>query len=145
VPFVTPDELTAAPARLALAELTLNQDQKPGLLLRADGTVEMPDGRVLGRLGRDGRFTDREGRLLAELTDEGEIIDAKGDYLPVTIEGARVKLLKENRVIELRDDGTLVGTNPGAPSVTISGLTPETRRAALFLLVLSAFPVRSGS
>jgi hypothetical protein len=145
VPFVTPEELTAAPARLELAELTLNQNQKPGLLLRADGTVSLPDGRVLGRLGKDGRFTDREGRLLAELTDDGEVVDAKGDYLPVTIQGSQVKLLTENRVIELRGDGTLQGTNPSAPTVTISGLTPKARRAALFLLVLSAYPVRSGS
>lgn len=144
-PFVTPEELTAAPARLELAELTLNQNREPGLFLRADGTVEVPGGRVLGRLGKDGRFLDRDGRLLAELTDDGEILDGKGDYLPVTIEGAKVKLLKENREIELRDDGTLVGANPSAPAVTIVGLTPKTRRAALFLLVLSAYPVRSGS
>jgi hypothetical protein len=144
-PSVTPEQLTAAPPLLELAELTLNQDRKPGLVLRADGTVQVPDGRVLGRLGRDGRFLDRKGELLAELTAEGEIVDAKGDYLPVVIDGTSVKLLKENRVIELRSDGTLAGANPAAPVVTISGLTPKTRRTALFLLVLSAYPVRSGS
>jgi hypothetical protein len=144
-PAVTPEELTRAPARLELAELTLNQNRVPGLVLHADGTVEVPDGRVLGRLGRDGRFSDREGRLLAELTADGEIVDGKGDYLPVVIDGAKVKLLKDNRVIELRDDGTLVGANPAGPVVTISGLTPGTRRTALFLLVLSAYPIRSGS
>ena len=142
---MTAEELTAPAKHLEVGELTLDQNQKPGLVLHADGTVEGPDGAVLGELGRDGRFVADDGRLLAELTTDGEILDATGNYLPVVIEGTRVKLLKENRVIELRDDGTLAGANPAAPVVTIRGLTARTRRAALFLLVLSAYPVRSGS
>jgi hypothetical protein len=144
-PAMTPAELTAPAKHLELGELTLNQDQKPGLILHGDGTVVSPDRGVLGQLGQDGRFLARDGRVLAELTQDGEILDASGNYLPVLIEGSRVKLLKDNRVIELREDGTLHGVNPGAPVVTIRGLTSSTRRAALFLLVLSAYPVRSGS
>ena len=142
---MSPEELTAPAKHLELGELTLNQNQTPGLVLHADGTVEGPGGTVLGQLGRDGRFLGRDGRVLAELTEEGEILDASGNYLPVLIDGTRVKLLKENRVIELREDGTLEGANATAPLVTIQGVTPSTRRAALFLLVLSAYPVRSGS
>jgi hypothetical protein len=144
-PAITPEELTGPARHVELGELTLNQNQKPGLVLHADGTVEGPAGTVLGQLGRDGRFVGRDGRLLAELTVDGEILDANGDYLPVVIDGSAVKLLKDNRVIQLREDGTLSGINSNAPVVTIAGVTPRTRRAALFLLVLSAYPVRSGS
>ena len=45
--------------------------------------------------------------------------------------------------VTLRDDGTLEGTSPQGPVVTIRGATAKTRRTALFLLVLSAYPVRS--
>jgi hypothetical protein len=144
-PTMTPAELTAPARHLELGELMLNQGQTPGLILHGDGTVESPDRGVLGQLGQDGRFLAPDGRVLAELTQDGEILDANGNYLPVLIEGSRVKLLKDNRVIELREDGTLHGANPSAPVVTIRGLTSSTRRAALFLLVLSAYPVRSGS
>jgi hypothetical protein len=144
-PVVTPEELTAPVRHLELGELTLNRNAEPGLVLHADGTVEAPGGGPLGQLGQDGRFLERGGRVVAELTADGEILDANGEYLPVVIEGARVKLLKENRVIELTDEGTLVGANPGGPVVTITGVTPKTRRTALFLLVLSAYPARSGS
>jgi len=145
-PSVTPEELTAAPGHLELEPLTLSQNGRPELTLRADGRVERSDGRVLGTLGRDGRFLDPRGQLLAELTSEGEILDGAGEYLPVTIdrEGA-AKLLKENRRIELHDDGSLAGANPSGPVVTVAGVTARTRRTAMFLLVLSAYPVRPRS
>jgi hypothetical protein len=145
VPSVTADELTRVEA-LTLGDLTLTQNGAPGLVLARDGTVSLPDQRVLGKLGSDGRFLDPRGALLAELTADGEIITGRGEYLPVTIDRAgTIRLLKENRSIRLNADGTLEGANPGAPVVTVKGLTPATSRAALFLLVLSAYPVRPGS
>lgn len=145
-PTVTPEELTAAPGHVELAALTLNQNGAPGLVLRADGTVERPDGRVLGTLGRDGRFLDANGKLLAEFTPDGEIVDGQGEFLPVTIDSTgTANLLKENRRIALLEDGSIEGTNPNGPVVTVQGVTPRTRRTAMFLLVLSAYPVRPGS
>lgn len=145
-PTVTPEELTAPPGHLELAPLTLSQNGKPELELRADGRVVRGDGRTLGTLGRDGRFLDARGELLAEFTQEGEILDRNGEYLPVTIDAdGAAKLLKENRRIELYDDGSLHGANPQGPVVQVAGLTARTRRAAMFLLVLSAYPVRPRS
>jgi hypothetical protein len=144
-PHVTAEELTRE-VTLTLGDLTLTQNGAPGLVLARNGTVSAPDRRVLGTLGADGRFLDSRGELLAELTSEGEVVTGSGDYLPVSIDGAgTIRLLKENRVIRLRADGTLEGANPEAPVVTVKGLTPATARTALFLLVLSAYPVRPGS
>jgi hypothetical protein len=144
VPSVTAEELTRAD-ELTLGDLTLTQNGAPGLVLARNGTVTA-DQRVLGTLGSDGRFIDPRGRLLAELTHEGEVVTGNGDYLPVSIDDAgTIRLLKENRVIRLKPDGTLEGVNPQAPAVTVKGVTPATTRAALFLLVLSAYPVRPGS
>jgi hypothetical protein len=144
-PAVTADELTRGD-QLTLGDLTLTQNGAPGLVLDQSGTVTAPGQRVLGTLGPDGRFLDPRGQLLAELTAEGEVVTGSGEYLPVSIDGAgTIRLLKENRVIRLNPDGTLQGTNPDAPAVVVKGLTPATARAALFLLVLSAYPVRPGS
>jgi hypothetical protein len=144
-PSVTPEELTMAPGHVALGSLVLEQDGKPGLILRPNGSVELPgQRRVLGKLGTDGRFVDAQGVLLARLTDEGEVVLKDDEYLPVTLsKNGELRLLKENRTIVLNSDGTLAGVNPKAPVVTIQGVTPRTQRTALFLLVLSAYPVRS--
>ena len=145
VPSVTADELTRVD-QLTLGDLTLTQNGAPGLVLARNGTVTAADRRVLGTLGSDGRFLDPRGALLAELTADGEVVTGSGEYLPVAIDGSgTIRLLKENRVIRLNADGTLEGVNPGAPVVTVKGLTPATSRTALFLLVLSAYPVRPGS
>jgi hypothetical protein len=144
-PSVTPEELTKARGHVAVGSLVLQQDGKPGLILRPDGNVELPgERRVLGKLSSDGRFVDARGELLARLTEEGEVVLKDDEYLPVTLaENGELRLLKENRTIVLRADGTLEGVNPNAPVVTIQGVTPRTQRTALFLLVLSAYPVRS--
>lgn len=113
-------------------------------MLRKDGSVyELPAEKELGKLGVDGRFVSPDGKTLAELTADGEIVTGKGDYLPVTIDSSgAVRLLKENRVIRVKDDGALDGANPGGPAVRFDGVTPKTRRAAMFLLVLASYPVR---
>lgn len=143
-PAPTAQELTRAPGHLEIGAVRLSQNGKPQLIMRADGTVEMPnEQRVAGKLEHNGHFVDSQGKLIVELTEEGEVVLANGDYLPVTIdrEGG-VHLLKEGRVVRLRADGTLEGANPAGPVVTIEGAKPNTRRAAMFLLVLAAFPVR---
>jgi hypothetical protein len=145
-PPVTAEELTAPQGHLVLRQLTLKQNGQPGLILEEDGTVRAPNEQgSLGKLQRDGRFVDARGKVLAQLTADGEILDASGEFLPVTIDASgTVKLLTENRVVRLLDDGTLDGASPGV-TVTIEGATPETRRTAMFLLVLSGYRVRSCS
>jgi hypothetical protein len=130
---------------LALGELMLEQNGNPGLQLRSNGVVQLPrEGKVLGRLNGDGRFTNPRGELLARLTEDGEVVLPDDEYLPVTISGeGALKLLKEGRTIQLRDDGAVEGTSPGAPVVTVRGVTPGTRRTALFLLVLASYPLRA--
>ena len=116
----------------------------PGLVLAEDGKLEdVSERRVLGTLSRAGRFVDPSGKLVAQLTPDGEIEASTGDVLPVTIAAdGTVNMLKEGRKIRLLDDGALEGANPTGPAIKFSGVTPATRRAAMFVLVLASFPVQ---
>lgn len=142
-PMVTPEELTAAPGHLDLAEIKLLKDGKPALVLHPDGTLDLPvEGRIAGRIERDGRFLDPRGELIATFTPEGEIVLGEDHYLPVTIdEQGQVKLLKEDRTIRLLPDGTLEGVNPNGPAITVEGADDATRRTAMFMLVLASYQV----
>lgn len=143
-PVVTPQELTMVQGHVRLGALTLEQNGKAGLELLPDGLVKVPgEGRVLGRLNGDGRFVNPRGELLAQLTEEGEVALKDDEFLPVTIgKDGDLKLLKEGRTIRLHDDGSVEGTSPNMV-ITVRGVTPETRRTALFLLVLASYPLRS--
>ena len=143
-PITTPEELTAPEGHLTLADVTLARDGKPAVSLSRDGSVmDLAKKQELGKLHRDGRFVDSRGQLVAQLTQEGEVTLPNGDFLPVTIaaDGA-VKLLKEGRELTIDGDGGVAGANPSGPAVSFSKLDAPARRAAMFLLVLVAFPTR---
>jgi hypothetical protein len=144
-PRVTAEELTAPQGHLELGALVLERDGKPALVLAPDGALQdVSEKRALGTLGRDGRFVDPAGKLVAQLTPDGEVELPNGDVLPVTLgSDGTVNMLKEGRKVRLKDDGSLEGANPDGPVIKLSGFKPETRRTAMFLLVLAAFPVQS--
>ena len=146
-PIVTPEELTAAPGHLVLADIRSLHNGSPALVLHPDGTLDMPgEGRIAGRLERDGRFLDPRGELLATFTPDGEIVVGEDDFLPITIdENGVVNLLKEGRTIRLLGNGVLEGANPDGPTITIEGADEQTRRTAMFLLVLASYPTRQSA
>lgn len=141
-PKVSAEELTAPSGHLALGNVALEENGKPALVLASDGTLEdKRENRILGKLSSDGRFVDDSGKLRATLTAAGEVELPGGDFLPVTIgNDGSVNLLKEQRTLRLQKDGSLSGANPDGPVVKLTGVTEKTRRAAMFVLVLAAFP-----
>ena len=144
-PRVTAEELTAPESLLTVGALVLERDGKPALELKQDGALDdVAEKRLLGKLAPDGSFADPTGKVVARLAADGEVELSNGDFLPATIDrDGTVNMLKEGRKVRVRDDGTLEGANPGGPVIKFTGITRDTRRTAMFLLVLAAFPVQT--
>jgi hypothetical protein len=139
---MTAEDLTAAEGDLKFGALRLIKDGELGIELGMDGSIDVPGRGVVGRLEHDGRFVDTHDKTRLSLTPAGELVLPNGEYLPVTLDkDGAVHLLKESRVVRLKDDGALDGANPSGPTVRVEGAAPPTRRTAMFLLVLASYPI----
>jgi hypothetical protein len=88
----------------------------------------------LGLFHEDGTFSSARGERRAQLLPDGTFSRAEGAPLPARID-AEGALHIEDRglVIRLGPDGEVLGHREG---IVIEGLTEETRRLALFVLLL---------
>ncbi|MBX3184867.1 MAG: hypothetical protein KIT72_16220 [Polyangiaceae bacterium] len=139
-PEVTAEELTGKPGHLTLGQLSMTHGDKT-ITLHPDGRVGLMGGAELGTLERSGRFVNASGEVLAELTEEGEIMTGEDDYLPLRLnQDGELHVLDRDQRLHILEDGRL--SDPSM-EVTFTGVTPETRRAAMFLLVMAAYPISS--
>ena len=127
---------------LVLGTISLGNERGAGLVLHPDGRVEVPkENREVGVLHRDGRLLRPDGTVVARMTPEGEVWTGSGQRLPLQVtEDGKVQLDQSGPTLSIGADGVVTGGNPNAPKITIEGVTDQTRRTALFLLVLAAFP-----
>lgn len=142
-PKAAQPSLAAAAAELPLAPMRLITASGETLTLGAEGRVDALSkgkSRQVGWLKPDGVLLRPDGSLLVRLTPEGKILRAGGSELPVilaqdgTAEAPGQKLF-------FNDDNILEGGSPGAPEVRVEGGEKISRRTAMFLLILAAFPV----
>lgn len=112
---------------------------QPGPVLHADGSVELA-GRVVGSLATDGTMTNPAGEVLARLHEDGRLEFVSGAGAGPEIVIAPDGTLTVGDVTASFDEtGTVVGGNEGAPPLRAEGLSPETRRAAMFVIALALF------
>ena len=127
--------------QLKIGPLELANAQGEALALTADGTVTVvAEHRRVGRLLPDGTFVDTDGKVDMRLTADGDVYSSTGRRLPVRVDREGVIYPPQGPPMSFDRDGRLVGGNPNAPETRVIGITPETRRAAAFLLLLAAFP-----
>jgi hypothetical protein len=118
----------ASTADLRFGELSfLGSDGAVGLQLHDDGRVEM-DGKQVARLTPDGRVLDAQGKETSHLDKDGRFVASNGTVFGVITPDGVFKN-NDGQEIRLADDGT------GVPGITVQGLTAETKRAALLVLV----------
>jgi hypothetical protein len=126
-----------------LGALKLTNERGNGLVLAADGAVpKVPGGEPVGTLRSDGQFVLTSGRLGPKLEPDGHVVAANGQRFPVKIAEDGAVLAPNAEPVRFDDSGRLVGGNPDAPKTEVTGITPALRKAAAFLLILAAFPVR---
>lgn len=130
-------------AMLVIAPLRLHNASGEELVLSAAGQLEVPSRKhAVGTLQPDGRLVNGSGEALAWLTADGDVFIA-GKKLPMRLDPSGKLLLEGgSQVLSFNAAGELEGGRPEAPAVKVEGLTDDTRRTAMFLLVLAAFPRR---
>jgi hypothetical protein len=140
----------AAPASGALSTaatggiLTLGEvaffagDSQPGLTLGSEGRVEM-EGRHLGTLSADGTFATADGEMVATLHPDGRLVVVGNESQDIVV-SAEGELTINDRTVHFDDEGNLSGAVMAGPSIRAEGLTAETRRAAMVILVLMLMP-----
>lgn len=125
----------AEPAMLELGELKLveaNKDQ--ALTIQADGTITLPDGDGPLKVTSDGKLMKADQTIL-QLLPDGTIQGPDGKPIEGTLSADGVITFKDGKVW-LDDNGTVLGTNPGASQMRFEGATtPGLKRTVLFVLV----------
>lgn len=132
-----------AAAHLVIAPLKLVNANGEAVVLDAEGKLTKGDGTLVGVLGRDGRLVGADGQVKAQLTADGDVLVAGGRRLPLHLdESGALQVERGNERLEFDHQGLLKGGNPNAPKVRVEGFSEASRRTAMFLLVLAAFPTR---
>jgi len=142
-----PDKTTgggAGQVKLELASIEIaKSDGSVGFKIEADGTVKKGDGTVVGTITADGKWIV-DGKVAATLTADGTITLPDGRKVPGTL-GADGTYKTGQRTVKINDDGTLSGADPNAPALVLKGVTPGSKRAAMFFLMLALTPMRDKS
>jgi hypothetical protein len=136
----TPEQQPAQDTSAAFPEVKFFEGDKHVLTLRSDGVVILVDKNAhVATLKPDmsleviGGKEARNANLAADgtITIGDQTLEAKiGPDATIQLPGGKI--------VTLKDDGTLEGQNEGTPHLRIEGATtPEAKRAALYLLVLT--------
>jgi hypothetical protein len=129
---------------LHIAELRFSDSGGDTLIVHSDGRIEA-GGQVVGSVQPDGTLVGPDATVALTLNEDGSIVDADGRALPVTVDAEGTLRSDTGQELRFTDDGSIVGENTQAPTVTVQGITPETRRTAMFVLAGLLLPVRAPS
>jgi hypothetical protein len=125
--------VTSGEVHLTLAEFQLEDAQGRPLSMSSDGAVTGPNG-PWGRIHQDGTVTSADGSVRGKLLKTGVVTDAHGAEIATIADDGSAKL--GNVELRFGEDGKLVGGNP-QEQVRIRTQTPEARRAAMLVLVMT--------
>jgi hypothetical protein len=141
-PTTTPPPAPSAP--FTLVELKLFDGDDPGLMLHADGRIEMnhrahkgdaPAWTPVGKLTADGKLAKPDGTEVGALQPDGTFKSTTGEAAPFRFDGE--VLVAGDKRISIDDRGVIQGGNPGF-QLHVEGVTDAgSRRAALLLLALA--------
>jgi hypothetical protein len=123
-----------AAAKLSITALTFKIGNKMMLSLKADGTLTTGQGKDGGTLSADGKVT-REGKVMAELDLSDGSVMAGGKKMPFTISAAG-EMANGPTKLSFNDDGTLAGAPAKMAALKVEGLSPESKRTAMYMLAL---------
>lgn len=150
-PHASLEETSTARLTIAPLEIIPVGWPAPVLTLKTDGRVTFVD-KPLGTLGGDGRFTfAADERVVATLNDNGALWVTGPQDIPKDLPGSLARNLRsfEGRiesafVMDARGDarggGSVLRLLPEGKTsdgrLVVVGLTPSTRRTAMYLIVL---------
>ena len=119
--------------RLVLSDLRVLREGKPYLTLYRSGLLTQA-GDVLGTLHASGTFVDLGGTLRITMAEDGTIV-IPGGTLVLSEDGTATVRTEGNapQVLHFDAEGRVVGTTI---STRVEGITPSTRRTAMFALLL---------
>jgi mono/diheme cytochrome c family protein len=127
----------AAPAVLKVQEMKISDASGQGLMLHANGQVELTGKGVVGTVYPDGRLVTADGK---EIKVEADGTVSMGtEKLPGKINADGTLSMQNGQTVSIADDGTLTGGAPNAPKITVTGATdPESKKTAMLLVLLTA-------
>lgn len=128
-------EVAATGSLLKLAEITFTDHDNPAIKVHADGGVEIMDDnkqwKPVGKLSTDGKFVVTDGST-GQLDADGTFKTPDGPA-PFKLDGDA--LVAGDKRVTIDDKGSIVGGNPGADTIKITGATDVgTKRTALLIL-----------
>jgi hypothetical protein len=136
---------TAASLDLELGEMKLvDTNKSQALLIHADGSIEI-DGKVPGKVTKDGKVVNEKGEVGFTLNKDGTITGPDGTALGITLSSDGV-ITNGDKKISLDATGALLGGNPDAPQMKVEGAdTPGKKRTAMFVLIAVLTPTGHGA
>ena len=129
---------------LTLGALEFWDNGKVGLTIAADGTMtantKNQDGvlekKVMGQFSTCGKFTSKDGQKAISLNAEGIITGPDGQVIPGKI-GDNGDYTRDGKTLVIHEDGSIsVDGKKNDGDDKIVGVTPETRRLAVFATVM---------
>jgi len=143
-PTTTTTPPASGGAPLTIVELKILDGDEPGLLLHANGNVEMnrrghkgdpPTWTPMAKLSADGKMAKTDGTDVGALQADGTFKLANGETAPFKLDGD--VLVAGDKRISIDDKGVLQGGNPGF-QIHVEGATDAgSRRAALLIFAIS--------
>lgn len=132
--------VAAGGATLELGELKLvDVGKNKALLIHANGEIEY-EGNTGVKVTTNGTIMNDKGEIGFTLLADGSIKGPDGKVIDVTLSPEGV-IKSGDKMISIKDDGTLEGANPEAPQMKIEGATtPGLKRTAMFVLVALTTP-----